>query len=293
MVFLLLNPVFGQQEEQISFYQYNPLAYNPAFAGSQGKLSVSALGHFQWIQYAGAPRTQLFSIHSALSKNQTGIGANFKHDQIGKRKKTEIDLIFASALSLNANRDHLRLGLSLGLNQYSCDFSDAMVNDPDDPFITQQALTQLTPGFGISYSGKKHFIGFSVPHILPNKASSSQLLLAFSKPHYYLSGSYDFTLNAPLKLKVASLLKYVPHVPLTIDLNATCIYRDKLFGGLNYRFHEGLGINGLIQIKQQLLIGYSYEFPINGLFHYQFGSHELMLHFELKEKSEVEGIPKF
>lgn len=288
-----LNSVFGQQEEQISFYQYNTLSYNPAFAGIQGKLSTTALCRFQWIQFSGAPKSQLLSVHSSIAKKCFGVGGNLKHDQLGKRSRTELDLNLASMVLLNANNDQLRLGVTLGLNQYTLGFGGALVNDFGDPLETQLSLTQFTAGLGIYYSGKNHYLGISVPHLLPNKGTSNQQLLAYSTPHYYLNGGYDFTINDHLHMKVSTLLKYVPHTPLTIDVTATWIYSEKLYGGIGYRLHEGIGLNGLLQFKQQLLIGYSYEFPINELLNFQSGNHELMFQYVLKEKKEAGGIPKF
>lgn len=293
MFFTRLNLVLGQQDEQISFYQYNTLSYNPAFAGMQGKLSATALGRFQWIQFSGAPKTQLLCVHSSLAKNHLGIGGSLKHDQLGKRSRTEIDLNLASTLVLNTKNDQLRLGVTFGLNQYAFDFSETSVNDPGDPLGTKLSLTQFTAGVGLYYSGKKHYLGISVPHFLPSKGTSSQELLAYSTPHYYVNGGYEFTINDQLNMKVSSLLKYVPHAPLTIDVTTTWIYREKLYGGIGYRLHEGIGVNGLVQLKQHLLIGYFYEFPINGLLNFQNGSHEVMLQYVIKEKKVSDGIPMF
>ena len=288
-----LNPVLGQQEEQISFYQYNMLSYNPAFAGMQGKLSATALGRFQWIQFSGAPKSQLLSVHSSLAKNQLGIGGSLKHDQLGKRSRTEIDLNLASTLVLNAKNDQLRLGVTLGLNQFAFDFSEASMNDPGDPLGTKLSLTQFTAGFGLYYSGKKHYLGISVPHFLPNKGTSNQELMAYSTPHYYVNGGYAFTINDRLSMKMSTLLKYVPHAPLTIDVTATWIYLEKLYSGIGYRLHEGIVVHGLVHMKQHLLIGYSYEFPVNGLLNFQSGSHEVMLQYVINEKKLSDGIPKF
>jgi type IX secretion system PorP/SprF family membrane protein len=288
-----LNSVFGQQDEQISFYQYTALAYNPSYAGKQGKISASALGRFQWIQFPGAPKSQHLSVSASIAKNHLGIGGNLKHDQIGKRSRTEIDLNLASVVPLNSDKDQLRLGVSLGYNQYSFDFSDALVSDSGDPFGTHLSISQLTAGFGLYYSGKKQYFGFSIPHFLPSKSASSQQLLPFSKPHYYMSGGYEFKINDQLNMKMSTLLKYIPHVPLTIDVTATWIYHEKLYGGIGYRLHEGIGVNGLVLFKQQFLFGYSYEFPVNGLWNHQSGSHEVMLHYSLLEKNEADGTPKF
>jgi hypothetical protein len=85
----------------------------------------------------------------------------------------------------------------------------------------------------------------------------------------------------------------VRNTPITIDLNSTLIVNDRFHLGILYRIHEAFGISGLLKLKEQLKIGYNYDFPINGLFSYQKGTHELMLQFELKEKKKEESEAKF
>ena len=60
------NNAFGQQDEQLSLYNYNPLYYNPAYAGSKSALSVVALARFQWVNFEGAPNTQFLSVHTPV-----------------------------------------------------------------------------------------------------------------------------------------------------------------------------------------------------------------------------------
>jgi energy-converting hydrogenase Eha subunit B len=50
----------AQQAATYSQYMFNTLAINPAYAGSQEALSVTALGRFQNVGLSGAPNTQTF-----------------------------------------------------------------------------------------------------------------------------------------------------------------------------------------------------------------------------------------
>jgi type IX secretion system PorP/SprF family membrane protein len=56
--------VNAQQDAQSSLYFFNPLNFNPAYAGSRGSLNVTAVNRAQWVGWEGAPRTQFLSVHA-------------------------------------------------------------------------------------------------------------------------------------------------------------------------------------------------------------------------------------
>ena len=293
VVLLLSVKLVAQQDEQMSLYQYTQTAFNPSYTGMKGRLNCCVLSRFQWVNFPGAPNTQWLSVHSAILKNRFGIGANFIHDQIGKRGRTGVNMQVAGGIKLNEN-DNVRLGLSLGFDQYHVDLSEALVNDPNDALaVNQFSYTHLNAGLGIYYCGKNFSIGFSVPRIFPITKMSNVLFVNLYSPHYYLSASRLFEINNNLDWRQSFLLKYVRNAPITIDLNSTLVVNDRFHIGILYRLHEAIGISGLMKIKEQMIIGYNYDFPINGLFSYQGGTHEVMLQFELKEKVTEEGTPKF
>ena len=60
--------VNAQQDAQSSLYFFNPLNYNPAYAGSRGSLNFTAINRAQWVGWEGAPRTQFLSIHAPIIK---------------------------------------------------------------------------------------------------------------------------------------------------------------------------------------------------------------------------------
>jgi len=285
--------MLAQQDEQTSFYQYNKVTFNPSCAGMRRKLSCTSSSRFQWVNFSGAPISQWLSIHSSIFKNRIGIGTNFIHDKIGMRGRTGVNLCASGGIKLNEN-EQVRIGLSVGLDQFQINFSNAIVNDQNDALAKYNFSTiRLNAGLGIYYSGKKFDFSFSIPRIFPQTAMSNQLNLNLYSPHYYLSGSKTFEINSALQWKQSVLLKYVRNAPITIDINSTLIVKDQFHIGALYRIHEAIGIFGLLKVKEQLNVGYNYDFPINGLFSYQKGTHEVMLQFELKEKESEESAPKF
>ena len=290
---LITSDLMAQQDEQISLYQYNQVSFNPSFAGKSGRLSCSALSRFQWVNFSGAPISQWLSVHSSMLKNRIGIGTNVIRDQIGMRARTGVNLLLAGGIHLNEN-EQVRLGFSIGLDQFHIDLSDAIVIDQNDILATTHfSTTRFNAGLGFFYGGKKINFSFSIPRIFPQTTMSKQLNLKLFSPHYYLSASRVFELNSTLEWRQSLLLKYVRNAPITIDLNSTLIVQDHIHFGVLYRIHEAVGIFGLVKIKEQLKIGYNYDFPINGLLSYQKGTHEVLLQFELKEKTKEESEPKF
>lgn len=61
-------PIFAQQEQMYTHYDFNSLAMNPAYAGSKRTLVASALNRTQWATYPGAPNYQSLAVHSPVSQ---------------------------------------------------------------------------------------------------------------------------------------------------------------------------------------------------------------------------------
>ena len=60
----------AQQDAHYSFYMFNGLYLNPAYAGSHDVVNVMAIGRKQWTNIAGAPTSASVSIHSPLAKSK-------------------------------------------------------------------------------------------------------------------------------------------------------------------------------------------------------------------------------
>jgi len=75
--------VTAQQKPVFSQYTFNPLAINPAFAGSQEQFSTSALYRTQWVNLEGAPTISTFTANSGIGGKRIGLGFVLAHDQVG------------------------------------------------------------------------------------------------------------------------------------------------------------------------------------------------------------------
>lgn len=285
---------FAQQDEQMSLYMYNPLYFNPAYAGSRDAISTVAMARFQWVNFKGAPMSQWFSIHSPILHKLVGVGGHMINDQIGSRTRTSAFADVSSGIQLNKKQDRLTAGLSFGFDALGFDFSNSQVNDQNDPYYGKSlSVTKPNLGAGIYYYGKKHYLGISVPRLFESKMEVNNILEKLTARHFFISAGYVFDLNSVLKFKPSTLIKYTPHAPITFDVNASLLMYDKLWTGLMYRFNEAMGINVVYNIKNTFQIGYVYDFPINGLRTYQSGSHEIVLQYDIKPKKSVYTSPRY
>lgn len=285
----------AQQDEQMSIYMFNPLYFNPAYAGSKDAISMVGVGRFQWVNYSGAPKSQWFSIHAPLLFKSMGIGAHMVNDNIGKRKRTAAYLDLSGSIQVNkANQSRLAAGLSVGFDMLGYDFTNATVNDIDDPFYGQKvSATKPNVGAGLYYYGNRHYIGISSPRILEAKIKSvNDLEKVVNARHFFIAAGYVFDINSVLKMKPSTLIKYTPKAPITFDLNISLLSYERVWTGIMYRYNESAGANIAFLVKD-FTLGYVYDFPINGLRKYQSGSHEIFLQYDLKTKKSSYTSPRY
>lgn len=283
--------VFAQQDEQSALYNFNMLNFNPAYTGSRQTINITAIGRFQWAGASGAPMTQFLSIHSPVYKQDVNIGLNVVNDKIGARNRTSIYGNFAYAFRLNRKNDRFAIGASAGVDLVNNDFNQLVIDDPTDPSV-QGSYFKVVGNFGVGlmYYGKKHFVGFGIPRLMENDLNNPNVIgNARTARHFYISGGYVFTINDVTKLKPSALIKITPNAPLTFDLNGTFILFDKIFAGLGWRFSESVGLNFAYKFKDLCTLGYAFEYPYNDLRLNQYGTHEIMLQFDIKRSKKHEN----
>ena len=115
--------MYAQQDAQTSMYFFNPLQFNPGYAGSRGSLNITGVSRAQWVGWDGAPNTQFLSVHAPVVRQDIGVGANIAYDKIGSRSAFTAMANFAYHMQLNNDDLKLSLGLSGGIQQYGYDFS--------------------------------------------------------------------------------------------------------------------------------------------------------------------------
>lgn len=286
-LFAIKNLV-AQQNPQSSFYMFNPLAYNPAYAGSRGSVNVTAIGRFQWVGIDGAPMTQFLSVHMPFANQSIGVGLHVINDKIGSRTNQSVYADFAYAIRLNKNEDRLSFGVTAGVDISQFNFSSLVATNPSD-LNYMNSYSGATPNFGagIYYYGKRHYIGISVPRLLEGSLANSANSSAVYKRHYYLTAAYVFKLGSVVDFKPSILLKFAENTPFTFDLNASFYFFERFWIGGMYRFNESAGGNFIYNFNNVVHLGYAFSFPYNDMRTNNFGSHEVVLGFDFMKKKQL------
>jgi type IX secretion system PorP/SprF family membrane protein len=283
----------AQQDAQSSFYFFNPMNYNPAYAGSRGSLNFTGVHRSQWVGWDGAPNTQFLSIHAPVTEKHLGIGGNLSYDRIGSRTNFTAMANFAYHMQLNPKNLRLAFGVSSGLNSNQYNFQNLIVSDETDPiFITSNSNLIANFGIGTYLYSKRAYLGVSVPKLQKsdnNKNKSN----SFLQSHLFVTAGYAFPINTTFDLKPSILIKYTKNAPVTLDLNVSAYFYKKLWIGALYRINESLGFNTSYQVNNKLMIGYAYDFPINRLSYKNWGSHETVISIDLYSKNNAFISPRF
>lgn len=270
----------AQQKTQFTQYMFNGLVINPAYAGSEEALSLTFIQRNQWSGIENAPSTQTLSAHTLYKKKQIGFGITLVHDKIGVHKN--LGVLTNSAYHLNiSERAYLSFGIGLGVHNQKSDYASVM-NGNYDPKVYNGIIstTLFDVAMGFYFRTPKLQIGISTPELIPKRISIHDTLsIQLSKTNFFLFSKYRITLDENIDMEPSILLKFLPGVPLSFDINMNMVFRKVLTMGVSYRKSESIDFLLKAQITSQLQFGYSYDHGIGEIANVSSGSHELMINY--------------
>jgi type IX secretion system PorP/SprF family membrane protein len=285
---------FAQQDAQYTQYMYNTININPAYAGSRGVMSIFGLHRTQWVGLEGAPTTNAFSLNTPINNSNLGVGLSFVNDKIGPTNENNISADISYTIQTSETYK-LSFGVKASGNIFSLDRNKLNPADPADDYL-QAVNSEFSPnlGAGIYLHSDKLYFGLSVPNFLQDKKYSDNDYAVFQeRMNVYAIGGYVFDLSPDIKFKPAFLTKMVTGAPLQLDLSGNFLFFDKLMIGGAYRWDAAASALAGFQITDGLFIGYSYDMETTRLKHYNSGSHEVFLRFELFNKVSKMVSPRF
>jgi type IX secretion system PorP/SprF family membrane protein len=268
---LLVFSCLAQQDPIYASYMMNPLAINPAYAGSNNMLNASLQYRTQWAGLEANPTTINFSSHMSVYRNKVGVGMMVIQDKLGDTKNTEFQGTFAYKIQLK--NSWLSFGMQTGFIRYETDPSSLTIKDPGDPAFNQLTETKFNTGVGVLLKSDNYMIGISVPRLLPATTSQGGQSIELYQQAYYLFGSYAFLFNENVRFKPSALVRATQGSPLSMDLNATFTFKDLYTAGL---FTRNFNTYGLLTqaIFGTFRLGYIFELP-TGSSNLNFTTHEI------------------
>ncbi|HBH05883.1 MAG TPA: hypothetical protein DDX92_04685 [Flavobacteriales bacterium] len=299
----------AQQDPQFTVSQFQNLVYqNPAMAGSNDAICGMLVGRQQWVGFGEEPRTFLFSTDAAFKDpwlgKQHGAGLTVLSDGLGQENTFIAKLAYAYRMKAGAGM--LSAGVGLGYISKTIG-SDWNPGDPGwDPSIPYNGITDggFDFDFGLFYKiPKKLYVGLSATHLtatqlekdfnidLPGPGGNpitqeGVFNYRIDRTIYFTAGYQTQVFNPDWQIKPAVLIKS-NIVSTSIDLAAVMEYREKFWGGLDYRFNDAIALmlGANFQMKGQnfggglLKVGYSYDYTLSEINQYSSGSHEIFVHY--------------
>ncbi len=299
LIFVLSGTcVAGQQLPIYSQYLYNKFLINPAVAGSDGFTSINLTAREQWVGYYGAPRTFSFSVqarnlkHSYILKQlssrkkvykprtegKVGLGGYVFSDRNGLIQRTGFQVSYAYHMWLQ-NSTQLSMGLALTGYNYRIDEKQINFEDPNEPWLNNDLRRGMfipDASFGVYLLNEKYSLGFSANELF--EASTKIADEAFKDfrldRHYYLFGSYNYSVNSLIELQPSILFAMSEQLKPQADISLTYVYDQQFWAGLAFRTSGAL-IATLGVRYQKLFLGYSFDFTLQEIQQITYGTHEI------------------
>ena len=275
-------------------YTLNPLSINPAFAGGREALNISSFFQEKWSGINGAPSTFSLSVDAPLFDNTIGLGVMYTKDTYGV---TDDDQFYLSySYRIYWGKSVLSLGLGAGINNTQTRYSDLTVIDAGDDIYLQKSKSYLKPNFrfGIFYSFKDLYFGFSVPEAVNyafDKINDEYIVdFDFKYYEYLYNIGYVIRVTPNFKVYPSGLVSYMSQRNSSkyyYDARFHLGFFDKVWFGGSYRSERSLGSLIQVQLNNQLSIAYSYDFDIGQLSRYSNGTHGIMLRYVFQHKGDA------
>ncbi len=260
----------GFTQIQLTQYFLDETLYNPAFAGANDAICANSYIRDQWIGLTDvngnkvSPVSGTFNLHAPLYNLNSGIGMNVIYDKAGFEQDLGIKMNYSYFMPLNNDNSKFGLGLGVSLLNKSIDFSQFILQQPNDPvFQTTQKESGIIPDidFGIQYQDyKKMSFGISVNHALESSANIGSIRYA-QKRSFYLTGSYFVKLldeRYNILYLVPSFLIKSNVKNFQADINARVEYKNMYWVGVSWRYQDAAAVLAGFSVKG-FRIGASYD----------------------------------
>ncbi len=306
--YLIIAETKGQQQAIYSQFTLNKYLYNPAAAGSDNISSIKFIGHEQWVGFQGAPKFNTVTYDGRIflgdhrpiirirkdekkpliKPGSVGFGFQLFNESTGPIGLTGLNTTYSYHESLGSNQ--LSFGLSLVFAQYKFNVKDAILSDEQyDKLINGGNTTRyiFDFNFGTLLTGKNYYAGYSATQLLQ---SSIQFGMDDGGKHrikrtHYVMGGYSYAINDDYVFEPAMLLKIPEGLKPQLDIDAKLTIKKDYWCGLIFRTGSAFSIFGGMKFDRYF-IGYNFDYNLNTISKYSYGSHEIIMGVQLGSSAE-------
>ncbi len=287
--------MIGQQTSQWSQYMMNHYETNPAYAGLDFSLSLTAAYRSQWSGLDGRPSSRYLGGHIPLYIVSGAVGAEIMNEQFGNFRHTRVAGSFNYILDNTSGL--LSLGAKLGIQQSSIsgdgittpdgNYEGGIINhnDPILPLLSEAGLG-LYYSMGAYYMSRYFDVGYSLSSLPAINISIDQVSYSQEPAHYLLIEGKLRTMDL-LFLKPSVLVKSDQNLT-QIDFNVLAEYNGSIFGGVGLRGYHSSSFDAMVfivgtEINKNYTVSYSFDTGISSLKRANEGSHEIILNYNLNK----------
>lgn len=296
---------FAQQDALYYTYPFNPLALNPAYAGTSGVTTLSVISRRRSLALQNTPSTNFFSMDFPLTPaNKMAMGFQAFNDNFSV---ANVGVYGSLAYHLDLGDDRmLSLGMQGGFTQIRSTNFFAGVNE-----------FKPNVGAGAYFRTNNAFVGVGMPTALLTTTDASIggggiVRYTFFRP-IFLNMGYVFEVNDDVALKTSAVLRHISNAttqPNAIDFNATIWYKNKYAFGL-WAQQTGSEYNSRaflasfeVKLGEKFHFGYSYDFragntgiqgtnPLTGGVTTASGLHQLLIRYGWDSGDDKMKLPRY
>ena len=258
---IFINISFAQVNENLLMERFNMNAFNPAYAGTEGRV-LSFTTRSTWQGVSGAPKMNYFYFSGNPKKN-LAFGLSVINNKVFVDERTLYSVDASYKLTMGAGRT-LSLGVKVGVHTKFTDVEaiQRLTNAPNSaiPDITKETYPVF--GFGGLYKTQKFYLSFSIPNFLnPIKYTDNESFIGDEKPSTYLLAGYRIgvgSVNSSINPYISS--KIIPGTGNTVHFGGTYDYKSLFELGGGYKSTKYMNVMAIIKTKFGLSLAYSYDF---------------------------------
>jgi len=286
----------AQQSGQYTSYMLDPVRYNPAYAGLDYALSLTATYRQQWLGLDGSPQSSRLSAHLPLYFLRGGVGLQAESESIGAHDFSSAKAAYNYQMEIGPGI--LSLGVRAGLQQFKLRGGDLITPDGEylgpgtlthnDDLLSLSTVSGIAMGLdaGIYFQSEQLEIGISTENLNANAIQLENLTYQFTRTyHAYATARLEVGSNFVLSPSVWFRTDAIEN---QLDISILTTYNDNIFGGLSLRGYnkmtnDALAVLAGFKLSESLTLAYAYDIALSPLQTFHNGSHEIILKYQLNK----------
>lgn len=290
LFFLISMMGYAQRGREVllTHFMNNTQAINPGYVGGREAFTITSLNRSQWTMlFDKPPAFQSFGFHTPTEQHPIGLGLAFQNERVGPERNTSVEGDVAYTIK-TSRHSTLSFGIKAGINVFTVPLTELIIDDPSDPLFASDIQSHWLPnfGFGMYHRSERYYFGLSIPKLLKTNPFTNNLYAgakpALTERYYYMIAGAAIPLNIDIDFTTNAIVKAMQGTDIEAGINANLIFFEKFSGGLIYKHNDAFGIIAGLKIYKHWTVSYSFDWGIkNSLTHYNSGTHEIMLRYDL------------